>query len=217
MTTQTTLAAVADFHSVVQSRRSVRRYEPDFRIPREELETIIERAAKAAPSSSNMQPWRFLVVTDPELKQRMLPVANNQQQVVNASAVLVLLADKQMYEKADEIYGAARDAGYMTEELSRQFAENSRRTYSSIPAERLLEIIVFDAGLVAMQLMLQARAMGYDTVPMGGYNREALRELLAIPDRYHPTILLPIGKAAVPGHPTARLPISGLTYWNTIE
>lgn len=144
----------------------------------------------------------------------MFPVANNQQQVVDASAVLVLLGDKEMYEKSEEIYGAAHAAGFMTEELSKQFAANSRRLYSSIPAQRLLEIISFDAGLVAMQLMLHARAMGYDTVPMGGYNREKVIQLLNIPDRYHPALLLPIGKAAAPGHPTTRLPVESLTFWN---
>ncbi|MOA35317.1 putative NAD(P)H nitroreductase YodC [compost metagenome] len=65
-----------------------------------------------------------------------------------------------------------------------------------------------------MQLMLTARAKGYDTVPMGGYNRDQVIELFGISDRYLPTLMLPIGKAAAPGHPTTRLPLDEVVSFN---
>lgn len=201
------------FFEVLESRRSVRKYDSSAVITQDEVREILEIATKA-PSSSNMQPWRFLVVTDPELKQKLLPIAFNQQQVTEASAIVIIMGDLEMYSLSEQIYGAAVKAGYMTEEVAGNFVANSTRMYSSLPADRLKEIVVFDTGLVAMQIMLTARAKGYDTVPMGGYNRDQVRELFQIPDRYLPTLMLPIGKAAAEGHPTTRLPIDDLVFVN---
>ncbi|MBD2867982.1 nitroreductase family protein [Paenibacillus arenilitoris] len=201
------------FFDVLNERRSVRKYDSSAVISEQELREILDIATKA-PSSSNLQPWRFLVVTDPELKQKLLPIANNQQQVAEASAIIIVLGDLEMYGLADKIYGASAAAGYMTEEVANNFIANSTRLYSSLPAERLKEIVVFDTGLVAMQIMLTARAKGYDTVPMGGYNRDLVREMFQIPDRYLPTLMLPVGKASAPGHPTTRLPLDDILFMN---
>lgn len=204
------------FLDVVNSRRSVRKYDPEYVISEEEVKELLSIAVKA-PSSSNMQPWRFLIVTDPELKQKLLPIAFSQQQVVEASAIVVIMADLQMYELSEQIYGASAEAGYMSEEVKNNMIANSRKMYGGLPADRLRELVAFDTGLVAMQLMLAARAQGYDTVPMGGYNRDALKEMFSIPERYLPTLMLPIGKAAAPGHPTVRLPIEQITQVNRFE
>jgi nitroreductase len=211
--TQLETEVKADFFDVLNSRRSVRKYDSSVVISQEEISEMLEIASKA-PSSSNMQPWRFLVVTDQEIKQKLVPIAFNQQQVAEASAIVIVLADLEMYTLSEQIYGAAVTAGFMTEEVASNFVQNSTKMYSSLPAERLKEIAVFDTGLVAMQLMLTARAKGYDTVPMGGYNRDQVKELFQISDRYLPTLMLPIGKAAVEGHPSVRLPIADITFVN---
>ncbi|OBZ13428.1 MULTISPECIES: nitroreductase family protein [Bacillales] len=210
---QTNESSQAAFFDVLNGRRSVRKYDTNFVISEEEIREILEIATKA-PSSSNMQPWRFLVVTDPELKQKLLPIAFNQQQVVDASAIIIVLGDLEMYTLSDKIYNATVEAGYMTEEVARNFIDNSVKMYSSLPAERLKDIVVFDTGLVAMQIMLTARAKGYDTVPMGGYNKDQLKEFFNISDRYVPTLMLPIGKAAVEAHPTTRLSVDDVTFFN---
>lgn len=210
---QTRAQSDVSFFNVLNERRSVRKYDSSFVISPEEIREILEIATKA-PSSSNMQPWRFLVVTDPELKKKLHPIAFNQQQVLEASAIVIVLGDLEMYSLSDKIYGAAVEAGYMTEEAANNFMGNSTKYYTSLPPERLKEIVIFDTGLVAMQIMLTARAKGYDTVPMGGYNRDQVKELFQISDRYLPTLMLPIGKAAADGHPTTRLPVDDITFFN---
>ena len=64
-----------------------------------------------------------------------------------------------------------------------------------------------NAGFAAMQLMLAAKAKGYDTCPIGGFNREKFVEEFRVPDRYAPVMLITIGKAAAPARPTTRLPL----------
>lgn len=210
---QTNEQSAAGFFEVLNSRRSVRKYDSSAVISEAEILEILEIATKA-PSSSNMQPWRFLIVTDPELKQKLQPIAFNQQQVAEASAIVIVLGDLEMYSLSDKIYGASVEAGYMTQEVADNFIANSTKMYSGLPAERLKEIVVFDTGLVAMQIMLTARAKGYDTVPMGGYNRDQVKELFNISDRFLPTLMLPIGKAATEGHPTTRLSLDDIASFN---
>lgn len=108
------------FFDVIRERRSVRSYDPEIKISREELTEIL-RQATLAPSAANLQPWRFLVIDSPELKQRLLPIASNQQQVVEASAVIAVLGDLECYKFAEKIYGMAVDAGYMYAETAKSF------------------------------------------------------------------------------------------------
>lgn len=201
------------FFNVIRERRSVRTYDSSVRISREEMNDILEQAT-LAPSSSNMQPWRFLIIDTPELKQKLLPIAYNQQQVVDASAVIAILGDVESYKNAEKIYTQAVEAGYMPADTAKSFIERSVGMYSSLPPEVARQIVYTDGGLVAMQLMLVARAKGYDTVPMGGYDKAKFVEEFGISARYAPIMLVAIGKAASPGHPTTRLPIQDVAFYN---
>ena len=201
------------FLDVIQGRRSVRTYDPTVQITREEMTEILQLAT-LAPSSSNLQPWRFLVIDKPDLKQKLLPIAYNQQQVVEASAVIAVLGDVKSYEKAEEIYGQAVDAGFMQEDIAKSFIERSVETYSNLPPEVARQIVCIDGGLISMQIMLIARSKGYDTVPMGGYDQAKFVEVFGISEQYVPVMLIAIGKATKPGHPTTRLPIEDIMSFN---
>lgn len=201
------------FFNVIQDRRSVRSYDPQAKISREEMNEILQQAT-LAPSAANLQPWRFLVIDSQELKQKLLPIASDQQQVIEASAVIVVLGDLEGYKLADKIYGMAVDAGYMPAETATSFVERYQGLFKSMPRETVRQKISIDAGLVSMQLMLVARAKGYDTVPMGGYDQAKFVEAFDIPERYAPIMLIAIGKAAKPGHPTVRLPIEDVAFFN---
>lgn len=213
MTTSTQDQLTNDFYTILKERHSVRHYDNSVTISEEEIKEILE-AATVAPSSSNSQSWRFLVVTDPELKQQLLPIANNQQQVVDASAVVVVLGDLKMYELTEQIYDQAVESGFVTREIADHLTATYNNLYTSIPEQRLREIIVFDAGLVSMQIMLVAKQKGYDTVPMGGFDRDKLKAFFNMPERYTPLLVLPIGKAAKPAHKSPRLPIEQITFFN---
>ncbi|GIP09524.1 MAG: nitroreductase family protein [Paenibacillus macerans] len=201
------------FFNVIQDRRSVRSYDPEVKIPREEMNEILQQAT-LAPSGANLQPWRFLVIDSQELKQKLLPIAFNQQQVIEASAVIAVLGDLECYKLAEKIYGMAVDAGYMPAETAKSFVERYQGMFASMPKETIRRSVSIDGGLVSMQLMLVARAKGYDTVPMGGYDQAKFVEAFDIPERYAPVMLIAIGKAAKPGHPTVRLPIQDVAFFN---
>ncbi|WP_046232926.1 nitroreductase family protein [Paenibacillus algorifonticola] len=203
----------SSFSTVIRERRSVRKYDPTFKMTQEEIHDIIADAV-LAPSGSNLQPWRFLVITDQETKQKLLPVAFNQEQVVTSSAVIAVMADLEFYKQAERIYEKSIEAGYMTREAADKLRTNMTGFYASAPAERLLSSVLVDGGLVSMQLMLAARAKGFDTVPMAGYDVAKFRELMNVPENYTNVMLIALGKASEAGHPTTRLDVNDVTYWN---
>lgn len=205
-----------DFYTVLRERHSVRAYNPAVKIPREELKEMLELSL-SAPSSSNLQPWRFLVIDEDELKQKLLPIANNQQQVVEASAIIAVLGDLESYEQADAIYSQSVTRGAMTEDVKNNFVERIQQAYGALGTESLHQVNLLDAGLISMQLMLIAKAKGYDTVPMGGYNPEKFVEAFEVPETLKPIVLIAIGKAAKPAHATARLGVDQVTSWNSFQ
>jgi nitroreductase len=197
-----------DAIEVMKARGSVRKYERGVEIPQEELDEILTLAAKA-PSSWNLQHWRYLVITSPEMKQRILPIAYNQEQVVDSSATVVILGDLEANKSAYEVYGEKLKQGQISQQVYDTMISQVEGAYKDNPQLARDEAIL-NASLSAMQLMLAAKAKGYDTCPMGGFDREALIKELNIPERYIPVMMITIGKAAAPARPTSRFPLSKL-------
>jgi nitroreductase len=193
--------------TVIRERHSVRKYDPNYKISQEELKDILGQAT-LAPSSSNMQPWKFIVIQDQNTKVELRTIANNQEQVETSSAVIAVLGDKEMYKNAEFVYRSSVDAGLMDEEVLGRMVENTTKLYSAASEEVRSNIATFDAGLISMQLMLIAKERGYDTVTMGGFNKQKFIERFDISDRYFPIVLIALGKAAAPGRQTTRLPLA---------
>ncbi|MBM3331557.1 nitroreductase [candidate division WOR-3 bacterium] len=75
-----------DFYDVVRSRLSIRAYKPDA-VPEEVLNRILE-AGRLAPSAKNYQPWKFIVVKDPAIRQALVPACRGQGSVGQAPVVI---------------------------------------------------------------------------------------------------------------------------------
>ncbi|MEC1635027.1 nitroreductase family protein [Bacillus mojavensis] len=203
-----------DFMEIMKGRRSIRNYDPTVRISKEEMTEILEEAT-TAPSSVNAQPWRFLVIDSPEGKEKLAPLASfNQTQVTTSSAVIAVFADMNNADYLADIYSKAVELGYMPQEVKdRQIAALTAH-FEKLPAQVNRETILIDGGLVSMQLMLTARAHGYDTNPIGGYDKENIAEVFGLDkERYVPVMLLSIGKAADEGYASYRLPIDTIAEW----
>ncbi|WP_219838698.1 nitroreductase family protein [Paenibacillus sp. R14(2021)] len=204
---QTNASAVLSVEEAIQARHSVRQYKRDVVIPQETLNEILELAA-AAPSSWNLQHWRFLVIQEQANKDALLPIAYGQKQVSDASAVVVILGDLQANLTGRELFDAALEAGSVSQEVRDTMVSQIDGAYTMEHVAR--DEANRNAGLASMQLMLAAKAKGYDTVPMGGFNRTKLVEALNIPERFTPVMMITIGEAAAPARPTARMPLSQL-------
>ncbi|OEH93782.1 nitroreductase family protein [Bacillus solimangrovi] len=190
---------------VMRVRKSVRKYKKGHVMPKEDLENILNLTI-TAPSSWNLQHWKFIVIEKEEDKNRLLPIAFNQEQVVDSSLTIVVLGDLQANENAEIVYGEAVEKGFMSEEAKNKLIAQINGEYGRIPNFDFFEAIR-NGSLAAMQLMLAAKALGYDTVPMGGFDPEKLIEEFNVPERYVPVMLISVGKAATPAHQTPRFSV----------
>ncbi|KAF0815165.1 malonic semialdehyde reductase RutE [Andreprevotia sp. IGB-42] len=133
----------------------------------DELFTLFE-AARWAPSGSNSQPWRFIYVKQGSAQWDTFVsfLSGNNQLWAPKAAALVLLLSKKTHVPAGET--EARPA----------------RNHS------------FDAGAAWASLSLQGAQLGWRTRAMGGFDKDAARAVLGIPDDYHLEVVIAIGRQA---------------------
>ena len=203
-----------DFKEIITGRRSIRVYDPNAKISREEMTEILEEAA-LAPSSVNLQPWRFVVIDSEAGKETLAPLAKfNQRQVATSAAVIAVFVDMNSEDYLETIYNTAVEKGLMPAEVRDQQVPAIKGLMEGMTFEQKKEMNLIDAGLVSMQLMLAARAHGYDTNPIGGYEKDRIAEAFDLDkDRFYPVMLISIGKAADQGYQSVRLPLDTITYW----
>ena len=190
---------------LMEERKSVRKYEPGIAIPRETIQHILQQAT-SAPSSSNLQPWRFLVIDDAEQKKELRIAGFNQEQIETSSAIIAVIGDIEMYKNAKQINDLNVELGYMPREIADMMISNSETAYSSFSDAERSNIAHLDSGLISMQIVLLAKDMGYDTVIMGGFDKAAFAKKYELPANEVPMILIAIGKAAMPARNSSRLP-----------
>ena len=172
-----------------------RRSTPSFDgipIPPHDLKTILE-AGVCAPSGYNMQPWRFIVVQQPEQKERLRAASYNQAKVEEASAVIVACGDADGWRKDLDLMLQLGREGGMPESYAAQAAKSVPAFMSSFSTGEMLAWLNKQVMLAFTSMMLMAEVMGYDTAPMEGFEQEKIHKLLNLPMSYHVVALLVVG------------------------
>ncbi|MBC2323719.1 nitroreductase family protein [Listeria booriae] len=203
-----------DFEDIIKNRRSIRTYDADVKISKEEMEAILTDAMRA-PSSVNMQPWRFVVVESPEGKENLRPLIRfNTQQNDTSAAMIVIFGDTNSFENGEKIFSSAVEQGLMPQDVKDKQMAALTPYYANSPREELERVSIIDGSLVAMQLMLVARAYGYDTNPIGGFERKEVAEAFDMDtERYVPVMIVSIGKAKDIGYGSYRLSTEDTVFW----
>lgn len=172
----------------ISLRHSVRQFKPDP-VPEEILRSLLE-AAHQAPSSWNLQPWEFVVVTDPELRQKLSVAANNQAHVAQAGATFVCLGSvRQQDALADRIERA------IPPDATPERIERTMRTVNRMRQdEDFRKTHVLTNTYIAVSfLVLAAQSYGLGSVWMGGFDPVKVKTLLNIPDDYFVASLVSVG------------------------
>ena len=183
------------------SRRSIRKFTNES-IPAEELRELVRLAARA-PSAWNLQPWRFVVVTDPGLKARLREAAYGQPQVTAAPAVIVLYSDmKDALARIDEtihpdVQGEKREA--QKKSVRAAFARKSEEEREAWGAQQ--------SNLALGYLLLLAEGMGLGSSPMAGFQPPQVTEVLGLPAHVQLPAMIAIGDPAEEGFRSHRLPL----------
>jgi nitroreductase len=205
MTTTQTL----DTFSAITQRRSVKHYDPDYKMSEAEVNKLLELAL-LSPTSFNMQNWRFVVVQDQALKEEIWLASWKQNQIKDASLLLVLCADLNAHERNPERYWANAP-----EQVSAAIVPMIKGFYKD-NAQLQRDEAMRSTGIAAQTLMLAAKAMGYDSCPMVGFDPKKVTEIIKLPEDHIISMLLPIGKAKEAARERGgQLPLSVVVITNT--
>ncbi|HCN75262.1 nitroreductase family protein [Pseudolactococcus plantarum] len=201
-----------DFSDITFGRKSIRAYDETVKISHEEMLAMIQEAT-TAPSSVNFQPWRFVVVESAEQKELLKPLVKfNALQNDTSAAMVLCFGDLACYELGETIYDIAVSEGKMPQDVRDRQLASIVPMYQSLSTAQMNDIVKIDTSLAAMQFMLVARAHGYDTNPIGGFDSDKLAETFGLDqNRYVPVMIISIGKAAEAGYQSVRLPAETIT------
>lgn len=192
----------------INSRRAVKHYDPSHRLSDAEREQLLSLAIQS-PTAFNLQHWRFVVVDEPALRQQIRAVAWDQAQVTDASLLLVLCADVASWQK-----GPARfwqGAPQPVQEILVPAIDGYYRGREQVQRDEAMR----SCGIAAQTLMLAARAMGYDSCPMDGFDFDAVARLINLPDDHLITMMVAIGKATqAPWPKPGQLPLAEVVIHN---
>lgn len=183
-----------DALTAISERRSVKKYDTSHEMPQEHVDQLLDLAL-LSPTSFNIQNWRFVVVRDPEHRRRLRAAAWNQAQVEEAQLLLVLCGDLNAWDRQPERYwqNAPAESQAMIVPAIRQF-------YKDQPEVQRDEAMR-SCGIAAQTLMVAAKAMGYDSNPMIGFDAAQVAEIIGLPDDHVIGMMLVIGKAASAARP----------------
>lgn len=177
----------------IEDRRSIRKYK-DQPVPEDVLNDILE-SARLAPSGSNTQPWRFIVVRSKETREKLSRADHNQSWMLSAPVLIVCVADPRCQMENDD--------------GSKVFSVNEESP------ELSLKRVIRDASIAVEHMALEAVSQGLGTCWTGWYEQDGIRPVLNIPEDKYVCCVLTLGYPDEAPAPRPRKPMEELVRYET--
>ena len=176
-----------DMFDAINTRRAIKHYDPEHRLTDEEIQKLLE-ATIQAPTSFNIQHWRFVLLTDPELRKQVRAAGNDQAQMTDASLLVLFTGDVKAWKKSPERYwrNAPKEVADLLVGWMGPFHEGDEQ----LQRDEAMRSI----GIAMQTLMLAATGMGYQSCPMIGFDRDAVAKLVGLPEDHVIGPMVAIGK-----------------------
>lgn len=176
-----------DTLEAIYERRAIKHFDPEHELSADEERSLME-AAIQSPTSFNMQNWRFVLVKDQALRAKVREAAWDQAHITEASLLVVLCADLKAYGRDPKRYwkNAPEQVGAYLSGMMIPFYEG-KETLQRDEAMR-------SCGIAGQTIMLAAKAMGYDSCPMIGFDAEKVAELINLPEDHVVGFIIVVGK-----------------------
>lgn len=171
----------------IRSRRTVKHYDPQHRMTEDEITELLSLAV-LSPTAFNIQNWRFVVVRDARMREKIRAVSWDQAQVTDASLFIVLCADLKSWEKQPERYW--EKAPKEIQDFMLPAIDSYYRDHEQVQRDEAMR----SCGIVAQTLMLTAKSLGYDSCPMDGFNFDEVAKLIKLPEDHVIAMFVAIGK-----------------------
>ncbi|MEM9013946.1 MAG: nitroreductase family protein [Pseudomonadota bacterium] len=172
----------------IAKRRSIKEFDAGHKFSKSEEESLL-RAAMLAPTSFNIQHWRFVIIRDPALREKIRKDhGNDQAQMTDASLLIAMTADVKAWAKSPERYWrhAPEEVANLLVNWMGPF-HDGRDWLQRDEAQRSI-------GMAMQNLMLAATAMGYHSCPMIGFDIEEVAKLINLPDDHVMGPMVAVGK-----------------------
>lgn len=181
----------------IEARRAVKHYDASYEMPDEHVEQLMDLAL-LSPTSFNIQHWRFVVCRDADVKQQLRTAAWDQAQVTDANLTILICADLKAWTKDADRYW--RNAPEQTQKMLVPMIGNF---YSAAGEEVERDEAMRSVGIASQTIMLAAKAMGYDSCPMIGFDPDKVAQIIGLPEDHVIGLMVTVGKALKPAHPRA--------------
>ncbi len=177
-------------------RYATKKFDPTKKIPPEIWKTL-EDSLVLAPSSFGLQPWKFIVVSNPEIRQQLVQHSWGQTQVADASHLVVLAIQKEISATDVDRYIQHMSVVRQVGVDALQGLAKTIKGFLSNPPIPLNEWAARQVYIALGQFMTVAAMLGIDTCPMEGFNPALYNELLGLTEAgYSAVVLCPAGYRA---------------------
>jgi len=183
-------------------RHACKEFEKGRKIPQEDLRFILE-TGRLSPSSFGLEQWKFLVISSPELKEKLQPACFDQKQISTSSAVVVILAKKGLYEAGSTHVAEMFKRWNYPEEVY-----NFMIDFHALMANNCdqVKVAVEQCHIAAANMMTAAAMINIDSCPIGGFMPDKVKEALDLDgDKYEVALIIPFGYRVHEQHAKARL------------
>ena len=164
----------------LQWRHAVKAYDPTKKVAKEDLNSILE-AARLAPTSSGLQPFRIISVENQELKEKMVAGALNPEVMRDCSHVLVFAAwDSYSEEKIDKVYDYHTDVRELPKGRFGSYTDQLKKMYGAQTADQHFAHTARQTYIALALAMAQAAELKIDSTPAEGFSNEVVDEILGL-------------------------------------
>ncbi|MBO6212366.1 NAD(P)H-dependent oxidoreductase [Algoriella sp.] len=175
-------------------RYATKKYDPSKKVSQENVEKIIE-AARLAPTSSGLQQFRVIVIKNQDLKNKILPIAYNQQAITDCSHLLIFAAwDNYTEERIDEVYTQITKERELEDGFLTNYTDTLKKMFLNNTEEENFIHASYQTYIAFGFPIAQAAELKVDCTPMEGFKPKELDKLLNL-EKYglKSILLLPIG------------------------
>ena len=191
---------MSDLIRKLQWRYATKKMDASRVVPQEKLDRILE-AVRLSASSSGLQPYEVFVVTNPELRARIVPHAWDQAQITDCSHLLVFAAwDNYTAERINRMFDLVNDERGFKNEGWEAYRQKLLAAYPPRDAETNFQHAARQAYIGLGTALIAAAEEGVDSTPMEGFDPDQVDEILGLRARgLRSVLLLPLGYRAAEG------------------
>jgi len=204
-----------DVSEAIKKRRSIRKFKPDP-IPEEKIRLLLE-SARLAPSGTNTQPWRFIIVKDNGTKKKLQEAAHNQRHVKSAPVIIVCCADLKAFKEFSERVDELIESGALPERTREVFIPYLKKGMDTVTRDALMIAAAANVAIAVEHIVLQAVEIGLGTCWVRWYEDDKVKEILDIPEYVEVMALLPVGVPDEEPAPRPRLGLDKIVYSEKYE